>query len=655
MPRNITVTFADGSSHVYQGAPDDVTPDQAQARAEKEFSKPVTSLDGGRGTPKTGADLIPGSSVKAPAANYAPEPDSKKDGMLGRMFGHLEAPLAVGTGMAGMAAGSLAGLVKGVTSDKHGTPEGAREADQYAGEVASNLTYQPRSQTGRRLTQLLGSAANDSGIVGVAPMLGELSALGQSAPAAKTALSDLLRSGASQASDAGASGAGSLAGLLKPSKPAMRGGGAAVTEDATLRTQRAADLPYPVKLTKGDATRDFNQIQFERETAKLPEGAPLRDRAAFNNEQNLKNLDAFFDETGAQQRTPRLAGQAVDEAARAKKGAARSRVEAAYATAREAGQMAERVDISPLVEYLNNSRSAAKNAPILSAIEKEIDRLGSTNQGGSSSLMNAKREPVTSLSINNSEELRKMINRLAEPGTPNLVYGSEAKKLIDAATQGKGGPLYQQARRMYENYSNEFKDRAVIDKLLRDKPGTKDRTVAYEDVMNHTLLDGSLDDARHVFRVLEAHPAGTAPEIVASGQQAARELRGAFVNHIKETVFSNSARDVNGNPILSPAKLDKLVRTLDADGKLDLILGKKGAERIRDVNDMAKDLYTTPPGSVNSSNTSTALLAALDLSSSAFTGLPLPIATTLNYGIKRVKGHALQKKVENALGGSGQP
>lgn len=51
MPRDITVTFGDGSTHVYKGAPDDVTPDAVQARAEKEFGKSVSALDGGRPTP----------------------------------------------------------------------------------------------------------------------------------------------------------------------------------------------------------------------------------------------------------------------------------------------------------------------------------------------------------------------------------------------------------------------------------------------------------------------------------------------------------------------------------------------------------------------------------------------------------------------------
>lgn len=48
MPRDVTVTFQDGSTHVYKNAPDDLTPEQVTARASQEFGKPVTSLDGGK-------------------------------------------------------------------------------------------------------------------------------------------------------------------------------------------------------------------------------------------------------------------------------------------------------------------------------------------------------------------------------------------------------------------------------------------------------------------------------------------------------------------------------------------------------------------------------------------------------------------------------
>lgn len=49
MPRNITVTLADGSTHVYQNAPDNITPGIVAARAVKDFGKGVTNIDGGRG------------------------------------------------------------------------------------------------------------------------------------------------------------------------------------------------------------------------------------------------------------------------------------------------------------------------------------------------------------------------------------------------------------------------------------------------------------------------------------------------------------------------------------------------------------------------------------------------------------------------------
>lgn len=51
MPRDITVTFADGSTHVYKSAPDDVTPEAVADRARQEFGREVTALDGGRKGP----------------------------------------------------------------------------------------------------------------------------------------------------------------------------------------------------------------------------------------------------------------------------------------------------------------------------------------------------------------------------------------------------------------------------------------------------------------------------------------------------------------------------------------------------------------------------------------------------------------------------
>jgi hypothetical protein len=49
MPRNITITFDDGTTHVYQNAPDDLTPQAVYDRAARDFTgKKIVNLDGGK-------------------------------------------------------------------------------------------------------------------------------------------------------------------------------------------------------------------------------------------------------------------------------------------------------------------------------------------------------------------------------------------------------------------------------------------------------------------------------------------------------------------------------------------------------------------------------------------------------------------------------
>ena len=49
MPRNITITFNDSSSHRYENIPDTVTPDMIEGRVQKDFpGKKITNIDGGK-------------------------------------------------------------------------------------------------------------------------------------------------------------------------------------------------------------------------------------------------------------------------------------------------------------------------------------------------------------------------------------------------------------------------------------------------------------------------------------------------------------------------------------------------------------------------------------------------------------------------------
>ena len=138
MARDITVTFEDGTQHVYRNAPDDITPDAVTARAQRDFGKTVTALDGGRGAapqepaaaapqpaePEAPAGQIPGAAPGqvAPPAFEPPAPMTT-GGTVGGIFRGAALPLAgaaAGQRMAGTpgaVAGGAAGVLAPVVAD----------------------------------------------------------------------------------------------------------------------------------------------------------------------------------------------------------------------------------------------------------------------------------------------------------------------------------------------------------------------------------------------------------------------------------------------------------------------------------------------------------------------------------------------------------
>lgn len=182
MPRDITVTFDDGTTHVYRGAPDDVTPDAVQARAQKDFGKAVKALDGGR-APAIAAQpfAIPGPppSLVAPSAVPAEVPIGRRaiqfvrptveavGGALGGVAG--AAAGTFGAGPVGTAAGGVLGAGLGYGAAKTGLdvleqalgyqapPKSATEAiSRGVEDVLTGTTYEAG---GRALGSAIGTAA----------------------------------------------------------------------------------------------------------------------------------------------------------------------------------------------------------------------------------------------------------------------------------------------------------------------------------------------------------------------------------------------------------------------------------------------------------------------------------------------------------------
>lgn len=540
------------------------------------------------------ADLIPqgtAAPVKDESANL---PFGLRD-----VGGAAETAATLVTGGVGQLVGNVAGFGKRIM----GAP--MNEAAQTAADVAHGLTYQPRTFQGQDNLQMLDA----SKLQGLGPVEGGM----------------LNNAGQAMPSIAGRIAETKARSLMPQPEPApMAGMGSAMTVDSRLRTERAAALPVPIQLTKGQATRTFEQQQFEREAAKNAQaGAPLRERFADQNEQILQNFDSWIDDKGAG--SLRGTGQIVTEAVANKAKMAKAHVNMAYNKARELGETSAPVDIKPLADYVASHEPEAINAPIISSVSAKLKAI----------------EKDGKASINDIEEVRKMVGALSGKDATNAHFGKELKTVIDDMTDGVGGHAYQMARALRTKYAREFEDIGVIDKMLRTKPGTTDRAVAYEDVFKHSILAGSLDDVKSVRKTLQSGGI--------EGMKAWRDLQGQTIQHIKDEITSNVATDMRGNKVVSAAKLDKLVTELERDGKLDFIFGGRGADQIREVNAIAKDVLTSPPGSVNTSNTASILIGLLDTAVSGTAGLPLPIGTGINLGVKKLRENAMRKRINDAL------
>ena len=418
---------------------------------------------------------------------------------------------------------------------------------------------------------------------------------------------------------------------------AGRNVGAAETEVSAMRRANAADLPVPIEnLTKGQATREFGQQQFEREAAKNAElGAPIREALSDQNIKVQQNLDAFIDASGSQATDLRGAGIAVDKAVRDSAARAKNEIRVAYKNAEKSAEGMAPVSTQPVVDLLNNSVSATSTAPILTTARKELIRLGGAVEDDAGNLV------ARDMALKDAEQMRKLINASVDASPSNIKFGRDVKEAIDSATEGAGGELYNRARRLRAKFAKEYENRAVISDLLTRKRGSDDRRVAFEDVVDRVVNRGSLDDVRFARKILQ-----TGGE---EGKQAWKEIQGAVLNNIKEQATKNVARDEAGNAIISPASLDKAIKKLESDGKLDFIFGKRGAEQLRTLNDVSKTLFTAPPGSVNTSNTASILLAAMDAILVSQTGIPAPLLSLAKYAQKNIKDRKLRARVRDAI------
>jgi hypothetical protein len=566
----------------------------------------------------TDVPTVAGEVPNPPMAQEAPR------SMMDKLKALYEVPLTAGSAMLAAPVSSAYGVARSVASPQFGTQAGVQEGQQAANQLAQQMTFQPTSPVSQDFLQGVGNVAEAAKLPPVIPTTGMIPSYARMAGA-----------GVQQAQNMAQPIAQTIPrmaqALRREPQPTMAGVGAAQTPEAVTRMQMAQNLRVPVSPSKGQLERDLAQQQFEIETPKIaPElGKPLIEAQAKRNDAILQNFDAYVDATGKETFGLRATGKVVTDELTRQANQAKAQINKAYTAAREKGETEAPVPYAPLTAYINDQTPTVRSklAPILDVVNEQI----------------AKNDPkkTGAISINSLEDIYQVINKNFEPNTPAAVYGREMKDIINTITEGQGGEMYQNARKLRQDYSKRFENIGAVDRLLRTKPNSDDRLVAFEDVFQKSIINGSLDDVKNLgYALKKGGP---------NGQQAFRELQGQTLEFLKDKVTQSIDTDSFGNPVVSPAKFKSAVRELDQDGKLDYLFGKKGAQEVRDLMETTALVNAPLKGAANYSNTSSALIQALDrITASPVGKIPL-IGSITKYSFEKAQQRALQKRIQESI------
>ena len=507
------------------------------------------------------------SAADIPGA--VPQPKYQEPSMADRLLGIPEAALSAITGAVAMPVGAIAGILGGRLGQ--GPNVKAMESVMEAG------TYVPRTESGQQYLRSLGQLT--SGIPAFVPAVGQAGQVAQGVNALAARAAPVAQRAVQTVQNA----------LVRTPEPQMSGGGSALTQEALLRAERAQRQGIP--LTKGEQTQSLVQQQLEQDLLKSNKPqlvAPLTNLKQQQQEAIGRQFQTLTEATGSTVADVdpiylRDVGKIVDKALMAEYKKSIKNYQTKYNAADNSGETLQQVPYQSLVDYINKQTPTTRTslAPIL---QDTLEQLKINDPNGTGNI-----------SIRAFEDIYQNIGKKTEFGTPNSNYGKEVKNLIDQATEGAGGDLYQEARAARRQFSKEFDDVKAVAKLVGSKG--EDRLVRLSDIFDNVVLGSSKEDIQHITSLLKR----AGPE----GEQAINELKGQTVQWLK-----GQATGVNG--ITKFDNFRKAVDKLEREDKLTELFGKDGREQILDLRDTVKDAMVKQPGAVNYSNTASALMRGLE-------------------------------------------
>ena len=539
--------------------------------------------------------------------------------MQDRVMGIVETP-AIIAGNVGRAIATPVAKMFGEAVAGYGTPQGRAAGEQAARTVASQF-YQPRTETGQDIVQTVG---NVLGAVPPTPLSSAGTALSTLAPSAANQLRSVVVPATRQAV---APAANALAKVVQREQaPTMQGMGAAQTAEDLMREQRLEQ--FGIRATAGERSKNLAQQQFESEAqrgaltgisedTKTQLAEKMRGFKVSQKEDILNQFERMTEEVGGtvDRTTPRAVGTVVDKTLNDLYTKKFNAYKEKYKLADESGETLEQVPYQALMDYIGTKSTTRREK--LDPILNDVAELLAMNDP----------QKTGTISVRNLEDIYQVVGTAKD--------SPSAKPLKDLITQigdGAGGKLYQEARTARKQLAKEFEDVSRVDKLLGTKAGYKDRRVALDDVYNHVVIDGSLEEMRTVTQLLKKG----GPE----GQQAYKELQGYTIQRMKDLLLKKG--DETDAILLN--NFNNFVTQLDREDKLGYMFGKTGRDKLLDLQKTIKDVMVKEPGAVNYPNTGGVVLRGLE----TLLKLPVKVPGTKN-AAEWARERQYTKQLEEAL------
>ena len=562
-----------------------------------------------------------GSAAAIPGAeNVVTGVKQPEVSMRDRIMGVIETPLALGATLAGGAIAPIVGVVGTLASGKYGTQEGIRAGQ----EAMKAVQYQPRTQTAREALGAVGEFLQPV-TNALPPTLGSVgTSLNALAPAAMMQANAIARPAITQAT---APVRNALANVMtREQQPGMVGMGAASTAEDLMRQQRLDK--FNIRSTVGEREKNLAKQQFESDVERGALAGISQEAKAelakeygafkFGQRQDILNeFERMTEEVGGtiDRSTPRALGTFVDKTMLNLYEKKLKKVDDTYQAARDSGETKQIVGTAKLEQWLADNAPEAISVPQIQTIGAKLEALNKATNN--------------QVSIDDLENIYKVAGNLSKDNPSAATFMGQVKGIINEMTEGTGGDFYRKARMERKQLAKEFENVKRVDDLLSTKAGKTDRKVALDDVYNHIVVDGSLEEMRSVTQLLKKG----GPE----GQKAYQELQGYTLQRMKDLLLKK-ADDETDKFVLN--KFNNFVTQLDREDKLTYMFGKTGRDTLIDLKKSINDVMVKEPGAVNYPNTAGAVVRSLE----ALQKLPIKIP-----GVKTVAEFAREKQYTKQL------